>query len=192
MKTWMNGKQSLLVALSSLIFVATCPASLFAEPVYSAPSPEEAAQLHEKAGMKRGAVLYVPRALTPTPVVSNAREDWQSVQRGVLSAADALRREIAATAMTMFFIRSGTPPSTQPNDPGSQSTPPAQTNGNSGGSNPPGPTGSGEVGPSDPGAPPASTPEPGSLLLALLAAAGCGCLRRKYTACGQASLSSVS
>lgn len=129
--------------------------------------------------------MFVPYGSALRPKVSHAREDGRAVLHGLRNEWDSLRSELATAAVTMFFIRGGTPPNT-PSGPGSNTPPPGQSNTPPGGNGDlPPPGGQGETPPGDPGNPPNGTPEPTSFVLALLGAGlagGCGWRQRRCAA----------
>jgi len=96
-------------------------------------------------------------------VLHALQEAWEEVREDLVRCA-------LESAMTAFFIRGGTPPKTPPDVQPSQS-PPAQEPHLPPPPEPPPPTGQGEVPPIDPPVmppPPNGTPEPASIVSALL------------------------
>jgi len=171
-KYWKTG---LLIALGSAALLGFGANGVRADFLLGAASSDETA--------RTPGLTFVPYGSALRPKVSHAREDGRAVLHGLRHEWESLRREVATAAVTMFFIRGGTPPSTPPSNPGSNTPPPGQSNTPPGGNGePPPPGGQGDTPPSDPGNPPTGTPEPASFVLALLGAglaAGCGWRRRR-------------
>jgi hypothetical protein len=101
-------------------------------------------------------------------------EGWRSWRNGIVTLVGSLGLLIAASPAPAFFIRGGTPPPVQQPAPPVVKTPNQSNGGGGTDTTPPGPTGDGETPPGSIAEPPGgsvtSTPEPASLVSALIGA----------------------
>src|ERR1019366_550118 len=127
MDGWKRRKKRLRTALGAIGLLVLTASDLRAELLYSAISPEEMAEQRGAATEKPEAIPFMPQGAPRMERISHAREDWQLVVEGLRGDVDALKREVLQTALTMFFIRGGTPPPPPPHPKGNGQGPPGQS-----------------------------------------------------------------
>jgi hypothetical protein len=176
MDGWKTWRKCILAALGAAGLMILAAPDLSAEMVHSPASVEI-----DTVGIGEGFVVsgessksivftthHSPRATHDSgkALLAALRQEWEAIR-------EELRRSLLETTLTMFFIRGGSPPPS--NDQGQLPPPPDQAGGPPPPPPPPPPpTGTGEDQPGDmgnpPPVPPQGTPEPASIVTALLGA----------------------
>ena len=180
---WKNWLKRLGTAFGISGLIAFSAADLRAELLHSSMSFEDSAEARTLLETETKKIIqFTAQGKAPPQAISQAREDWSLVYQGLRAEwgfmREAVTRGVLEATMTAFFIRS-TPPPPPPRPPVRHSVPlPPQANGEGPPPfipppPPPPPQGAAEPPaltpppPDDPGSP-QGTPEPSSLVIALL------------------------